>query len=108
MTGVDRRHFEDYCAVTDSTGLDVWLLFLHRDNQTWPEDVAKWGAPPTCPTGLFGRSIAALRLEENQSHQSDRWGSAGMVYWQPFTHLLLIAPLAEVMPEFIKARATHA
>lgn len=108
VTGVDRRHFEDYCAVTDSTGLNVWLLFLHRDNQTWPEDVAKWGAPPTCPTGLFGRSIAALRLAENQSHQSDKWGHTGMVYWQPFVHLLLIAPLAEVMPEFVKVRTTHA
>ena len=72
------------------------------------EDVARWGAPAMCPTGLFGRSITALRLAENQSHQSDKWGHTGMVYWQPFVHLLLIAPLAEVMPEFVKVRTTHA
>ena len=105
VTGVDRRHFEDYCAVTDDTGLDVWLLFLHRDSRAWPEDITKWGAPPMCPTGLFGRSIAALRLEENQSHQSGKWGNSGMVYWQPFKNLLPIAPLVEVAPELARVRA---
>ena len=105
VTGVDRRHFEDYCRVADDTDLDVWLLFLHRDSSAWPEDIAKWGAPSTCPTGLFGRSIAALRLEENQSHTSDKWGTSGMVYWKPYTTLLPIAQLGEVMPERVQVAA---
>lgn len=105
VTGVDRRHFEDYCRVADSTDLDVWLLFLHRDNTAWAEDVTKWGAPSTCPVGLFGRSIAALRMEENQSHTSDKWGNSGMVYWQPYTALLPIANLAEITPQLAKVAA---
>lgn len=95
VTGVDIRHFNDYCKVADTTGLPVWLLFLHRDSQTWPPDVEKWNAPTVCPIGLFGQSISVLRLK--RSHCSDKHGNSGMIYWQPFEHLRRIATLADVI-----------
>ena len=100
VTGVDRKHFADYCRVADETGLDVWLLFLHRESAAWPDDIARWGCDPICPTGLFGGSIAKLRLPppDGQSHESNRHSATGMVYWQPRRHLIRIAELGEVMP----------
>lgn len=51
VTGIDLHHYGDYCRVADETGIDVWLMFLHREENTWQEDVVKWGAPPKCPNG---------------------------------------------------------
>lgn len=95
-TGVDRRHFADYVRVQGETAVDVWLLFLHRECITRPDDVRKWGAPPECPTGLFGRNINFLN--SHQSHESPDWGPSGMIYWRPFDHLLKIAELNDVLP----------
>jgi hypothetical protein len=98
VTGVDIRHFEDYCKVADSTHVPVWMLFLHRDFRTWENDISRWGAPATCPVGLFGASIEKLRTV--RSHYTDKHGHSGMVYWQPDVHLKLIAPLDEFeLPE---------
>jgi hypothetical protein len=94
-TGVDKRHFADYVRVQRQTGIDVWLLFLHRESETRPDDIQKWGAPPECPTGLFGQRINYLN--GHYSHQSDKWGPSGMVYWRPFEHLRRIAELSDVM-----------
>jgi hypothetical protein len=98
VTGIDLRHFEDYCKVVDFTGTDVWLLFLHREAQAWADDIAKWGAPPTCPTGLFGNSLELLRQREMQSHVSPKWGPTGMVYWEPFVALKKLASLDDISP----------
>jgi hypothetical protein len=97
-TGIDLRHYRDYCRVADATGVDVWLLFLHRDENTWREDVIKRGAPAKCPTGLYGNSLSVLRLEENQSHVSLKYGPSGMVYWEPDTVLRKLAPLSDILP----------
>jgi hypothetical protein len=94
-TGVDKRHFADYVRVQQETGINVWLLFLHRESIARPDDVAKWGAPPECPTGLFGRQIDYLN--NHYSHDSSKWGPSGMVYWRPFDHLLKLAELADVL-----------
>lgn len=95
VTGIDKRHFDDYCKVADVTGLPVWVLFLHTDSKTWPMDVEKWKAPPQCPTGLFGAEIT--KMSEQKSHQSDNHGTSGMYYWRPFVHLYLLADVSEVM-----------
>jgi len=70
-TGIDRRHWRDYCTIRDSIGLPVWLLFLHRGRQ------AK-DSPPS-PAGLYGAEIQNLRA--NVSHESGLWGLSGMIYW---------------------------
>lgn len=101
VTGVDLRHFHDYCRVADATQLPVWLLFLHQCAETWPEDVRKWGAPPVCPVGLFGREISFLR--KTNSHQSEKWGATGMIYWRPYEHLIELATLDEVSPQYAMA-----
>lgn len=93
-TGVDKRHFADYVKVQRQTGIDVWLLFLHRESITRLDDIQKWGAPLHCPTGLFGQRITDLN--RHYSHQSDKWGPSGMVYWRPFEHLKQLALLGEV------------
>jgi hypothetical protein len=72
VTGIDLRHYEDYCKVDETTPWPVWLLFLHDGGQ------AK-DSPPDSPKGLFGNSLAYLRDHENHRHQN--WGKTGMVYW---------------------------
>lgn len=96
VTGVDLKHFHDYCRVADSTEIPVYLLFLHRETETWSTDVEKWGAPLECPVGLFGKDIDFLR--NNRSHESPRYGTDGMIYWRPFIHLQRMAMLSDVMP----------
>jgi hypothetical protein len=85
-TGIDLRHYRDYCEVDDSTPWPVWLLFLHEGGQ------AK-DSPPESPAGLFGETLAKLRRCE--SHRSDRWGASGMVYWARDS-LQLLASLQDV------------
>lgn len=87
VTGIDLRHYRDYCRVDDETPWPVWLLFLHRGGQ------AK-DSPPS-PAGLFGNTLDYLRCHE--SHRSDKWGPSGMVYWA-LSDLRRLASLAEVEP----------
>lgn len=72
VTGIDIRHYEDYCAVDSLSPWPVWLLFLHRGGQ------AK-DSPANSPAGLFGGAIKELRCRE--SHRFGDYGKGGMVYW---------------------------
>lgn len=87
VTGVDLRHYEEYCKIDDDTPWPVWLLFLHSGGQ------AK-DSPPDSPSGLFGERLAALRKTENHRHTN--WGRSGMVYWAEAS-LKKIAGLCEVL-----------
>lgn len=86
VTGIDIRHYDDYCAVDEQSPWPVWLLFLHRGGQ------AK-DSPANSPAGLFGNTLSKLRRCEN--HRHDNWGRSGMVYWA-IDNLLLLASLEEV------------
>lgn len=86
-TGIDLRHYEDYCKVDDSTPWPVWLLFLHEGGQ------AK-DSPANSPAGLFGNALTSLRAHEN--HRSYNW-ARGMVYWA-LSSLKKLAELDDVMP----------
>jgi hypothetical protein len=70
-TGIDLKHYGDYCKIDDNSPWPIWLLFLHKGGQ------AK-DSPPS-PSGLFGNTLTYLRKNEN--HRSDKWGKYGMVYW---------------------------
>lgn len=72
VTGIDLRHYKDYCRVDDETPWPVWLLFLH-------EGGAAKDSPPNSPAGLFGNSLGYLR--NNEHHRHENWGKSGMVYW---------------------------
>lgn len=85
VTGIDLRHYEDYCAVGELSPWPVWLLFLHRGGQ------AK-DSPAGSPAGLFGNTLKNLRCCEN--HRHDNWGRSGMVYWAK-DNLRLLATLDE-------------
>ena len=85
----------DYIQVQEELGVDVWLMFLHTENVTWQTDIDKWGAPKTCPVGLYGRTIEKLML--CTSHDSEKHGPTGMVYWRD-TNLIKLAELADVIP----------
>lgn len=90
VTGIDLRHYFDYLKIqNNSYGIDVNLLFLHR------EGVAK-DTPQGMfsPTGLFGRSLDFLKNNENHRHEN--WGKTGMVYWSRES-LNLLAELREVL-----------
>lgn len=86
VTGIDLRHYKDYCRVQDETPWDVWLLFLHEGGQ------AK-DSPADSPSGLFGNRLAYLRCHVN--HRSDKWGRTGMVYWA-LEHLKKLGKLDEL------------
>jgi len=85
-TGIDLRHYGEYCIVDDETPWPVWLLFLHEGGQ------AK-DSPPDSPQGLFGNTLEYLRQHENHRHAN--WGRSGMVYWALET-LTKLATLEEV------------
>ena len=85
-TGIDLRHYRDYCEVDQLTPWQVWLLFLHE------EGCAK-DSPAGCPSGLFGNKLGYLKKHEN--HRSEKWGKSGMVYWA-VDHLKKMASLAEI------------
>jgi len=87
VTGIDLRHYIDYCEVDDRSPFPVWLMFLHRGGQ------AK-DSPANSPTGLFAGALKHLRMHENHRHSG--WGNSGMVYWSVDT-LQKIATLDEVM-----------
>jgi len=86
VTGIDLRHYADYCRVADGSPWPVWLFFLHEGGQ------AK-DSPADSPAGLFVNSLAYLRKHENHRHEN--WGSSGMVYWA-VEHLQLLAPIEEL------------
>lgn len=75
VTGIDLRHYRDYCEIDDSTPFPVWLMFLHRGGQA--KGHPDWAAQS--PSGLFMAPIRTLRKNEN--HRHDNWGRSGMVYW---------------------------
>lgn len=71
VTGVDLRHYRDYCSIDEETPWRVWLFFLHLGGQ------AK-DSPAESPTGLYGGDLQWLKTHEN--HRGN-WGNSGMVYW---------------------------
>ncbi len=77
QTGIDLKHWRDYQKVSQRTGCDIWLLFLHRCSR--PDFRDREYCPPECPTGLFGGTIE--RLTETFSHEDMRHGRSGMIYW---------------------------
>jgi len=91
-TGIDLRHYGEYCEVAEKTSLPVWLLFWHPQEKPDARDVAH-GCPEACPTGLFGNDLSILRNTEN--HRSDKWGRSGMVYWAA-SSLRLIARASDL------------
>jgi len=101
VTGIDRRHFDDYCRVAAATNLPVWVLFLHVNGETWPNDIEKWNAPKRCPVGLFGNEIA--EMQRCMSHESPKHGTSGMYYWQPYVHLKQIATISDILPAMAMA-----
>ncbi|MCG8351023.1 MAG: hypothetical protein MI924_24910 [Chloroflexales bacterium] len=94
-TGIDLRHYQDYCRLAAATPWDIWLLFLHTSSQPNPRDLSH--CPPLCPTGLFGETLTFLRSHEN--HRHGNWGPRGMVYWA-HTSLRKIATLDEVYRQY--------
>jgi len=86
VTGIDLRHYGDYCEIEDMSPFKVWLMFLHDGGQ------AK-DSPPGSPAGLFGGALEYLRKSEHHRHQN--WGTSGMVYWH-ISKLHKLAKLSEL------------
>lgn len=72
VTGIDLKHYLDYCKVDDETPFPVWLMFLQKGGSD--KSTGEFS-----PSGLYGNRLSFLRLHEN--HRSDKWGHSGMVYW---------------------------
>jgi len=91
-TGIDRRHYHDYLRVEALSKVPVWLMFYHSSPHPSQNDIDH-GCPSYCPTGLFGNRLAYL--SQHVSHESDRWGRSGMVYWAA-EHLKLMATMDDL------------
>lgn len=85
VTGIDLRHYFDYCKIDDYSPFPVWLVFLHEGGQ------AK-DSPADSPRGIFGNALSYLRQHENHRHENR--GNSGMVYWAKDS-LIELAPLPE-------------
>jgi hypothetical protein len=102
-TGIDERHYHDYCEVEAATGVPVWLFFFHREDVPSQSD-RTYGCPAECPTGLFGAKLEHLRESVNHrapSRDVNRagmvgHGNSGMVYWAEST-LRRVASREEVL-----------
>lgn len=84
-TGIDLRHYTDYCEIQKSTPFPVWIMFLHEGGK------AK-DSPNESPAGLYGNNITILQSTEH--HRSDKWAN-GMVYWD-IDHLKKLAEISEL------------
>jgi hypothetical protein len=85
VTGIDLKHYLDYCEIDAYSPFRVWLMFLHDGGQ------AK-DSPPNSPAGLFGNKIEILKGCEN--HRHNNWGKSGMVYWS-MNSLKKLAPIEQ-------------
>lgn len=91
-TGIDHRHWLDYCKVEEKTKLPVWLMFLHRESEPWKGDRPYLpSGVDRCPVGLFGISLKSAKETFRFAPQH----ASGMVYW-PHTKLQKLATLSEV------------
>lgn len=91
-TGIDFRHYVDYCEIDDSTPWPVMLMFLQRGGRD--KDTGK-----VSPSGLYGHQLSVLRKQEH--HRSTLMGNGGMVFWSEST-LLRLATMQEI--ESLKRR----
>lgn len=82
QTGIDKRHYHDYLHVRKTTGLPLWIMFLHEGSMPSKED-KKNGCPPTCPTGLFAGEICNLEkiVDHEDSYEAKNGREYPMVYW---------------------------
>ena len=71
-TGIDLRHYKDYCKIDIESPFHVYILFLQEGGQ------AK-DSPPNSPSGLYGNWLSYLK--KNEHHRHKNWGNSGMVYW---------------------------
>lgn len=76
QTGIDRRHWLDYLAVSETTGFPVWLMFLHRPGSSAKDTPLG----KVSPSGLYGQVID--RLLDTIDHEHANHGPSGMVYWR--------------------------
>lgn len=99
QTGIDRRHWLDYLAVRETTGVPVWLMFLHR-----PGSHAK-DTPDgkDSPSGLYGQEVGILR--ETIDHEHANHGASGMVYWKE-SELLKVCEYEQVSRQQTAETAT--
>lgn len=89
VTGIDLRHYQDYCRVADETPWPVWLFFLHEGGYGVGNPTKE------SPSGLFGNALSHLRKYEHHRHEHFNYGRGG-VFWSIDT-LRQLATLDEVI-----------
>jgi N6-adenosine-specific RNA methylase IME4 len=98
-TGIDRHHYQEYRRVQELSGIPVWLLFLHQVSTPSAADRQFASCPHASPVGLFGDTLT--NLIGNESHESNKHGRYGMVYWA-HESLKRIATIDEVKQSALK------
>lgn len=81
QTGIDLRHYLDYIEVEKQTKKEVYVCFLH-ESDTPSESDLKYRSPATCPTGLYGQTLAHLVAHEHHRDSYNKYArDYSMVYW---------------------------
>jgi len=80
-TGIDKRLYDDYQALSNAVALPVYLFFLHTTNHAYPSDIEKYQAPAYVPGGLFFGRIDELDRVKRIGEMTQRGAIRHMVYW---------------------------
>jgi hypothetical protein len=80
QTGMDLYYFRAYQEISKTSGLPMFVFFLHEDPNPSAQDLAN-GSPETAPTGLWVNTLEWLAKKENYDHMYDGYGRGGMIYW---------------------------
>lgn len=96
VTGVNKKHYDDYVLVQNLTRCTVYLFFWHPIGKTRTADVNKWNAPPECPTGLF-----YCPVNTPCNHVMVDLEGVEMIYWA-HESLIHMATVEQMRPHLAK------
>ena len=88
-TGIDLYHFNQYLEIQKTCPFPIYLTFLQKNGTAKDTPKGMKG-----PTGLFAGKLT--KLAQEYSHKTEKYGKGGMIYWEPFKHLICMATLEEI------------
>ena len=98
VTGISKRHFEDYIQVQSRSPFTIWIMFLQLNGGCAKDS-------PQGPTGLYGATVSRLMRNVNHEWIAPR-DRDSMVYWAAES-LSYFASLDDVKSGRYHSASTH-